>query len=86
MNLGLRSEKSNECSYKEDDGPSVSEKADTAWNEHFKKHNSLIVKLFHGQMVSRLTCQGCHKVILLTIFEGLVSMQSSFSFHSISKQ
>ena len=63
MNHGVRAERSKESTQKEAEGPSVSEKPDTAWNEHFKRQNSLIVKMFHGQMVSKLTCLGCHKVI-----------------------
>lgn len=64
MNHGVRPEKSNEISHKDESSPSFSEKADTAWKEHIKRHNSLIVKMFHGQTVSTLTCQGCHKVII----------------------
>ena len=62
MNQGVRPEKTNEPTNKEDDGNSFSDKPDTAWNAHFKRNNSMLVKMFHGQMVSRLTCQGCHKV------------------------
>jgi len=61
MNHGVRAERSKESAQKEGEGPSVSEKPDTAWNEHCKRQNSLIVKMFHGQMVSKLTCLGCHK-------------------------
>lgn len=41
---------------------SVNEKPDTAWAAHLKRNNSFIVKLFHGQLMSKLTCAACHKV------------------------
>eukprot|EP00794_Sanderia_malayensis_P007032 gene7032-7821_t len=56
-----RFDKSKEIESKEDDSSSSNEKYDLAWETHIKRNNSMIVKLFHGQMVSKLTCQSCHK-------------------------
>ena len=42
--------------------PSANERPDTAWSAHIKRNNSFIVKLFHGQLVSKLTCAACHKL------------------------
>ena len=64
MNQGSRPERSNESASKDEDGPAINEKADTAWEDHFRRNNSVMVKMFHGQMVSKLTCQACRKVCL----------------------
>lgn len=42
--------------------PSANEKPDTAWLSHLKRNNSFMVKLFHGQLMSKLTCAACHKI------------------------
>lgn len=41
---------------------SDNERPETAWNSHIKRNNSFIVKLFHGQLMSKVTCNACRKV------------------------
>eukprot|EP00112_Aurelia_sp_Birch-Aquarium-sp1_P010488 Seg2238.7 transcript_id=Seg2238.7/GoldUCD/mRNA.D3Y31 product="Ubiquitin carboxyl-terminal hydrolase 19" protein_id=Seg2238.7/GoldUCD/D3Y31 len=84
MNQGVRPEKTNEPTNKEEDGNSFSDKPDTAWNAHFKRNNSMLVKMFHGQMVSKLTCQACHK--RSTTFEpcAQVSLPIAMSKHKLN--
>jgi len=55
-------EKGAEKETKPDGESTVNEKPDTAWAAHLKRNNSFIVRLFHGQLVSKLTCAACHKV------------------------
>lgn len=47
---------------KQDGESCVNEKPDTAWSAHLKRNNSFIIKLFHGQLMSKLTCASCRKV------------------------
>ncbi|XP_065059123.1 ubiquitin carboxyl-terminal hydrolase 19-like isoform X2 [Rhopilema esculentum] len=86
MNQGSRPERSNESASKDEDGPAINEKADTAWEDHFRRNNSVIVKMFHGQMVSKLTCQACRKVSTTYEACGQISLPIAMSkqyFHVI---
>ncbi|XP_065669506.1 ubiquitin carboxyl-terminal hydrolase 19 isoform X3 [Hydra vulgaris] len=58
----LHEDLNQQCNFEEDCSLSINEKPDTAWNAHIKRNNSLIVKLFHGQLMSKVTCTACHKV------------------------
>ena len=63
------------------DLPCDNEKPETAWNSHIKRNNSFIVKLFHGQLMSKVTCDACRKVscikFLLSLYVLPVFQQGS---------
>lgn len=44
------------------DAMSCAEQAENAWQRHLARNRSVLVDLFHGQLMSEVTCQTCQKV------------------------